>query len=136
MVASAVPLAMGLVILAAWLGLVPTNGGRVQAPAPVVLSLGGALILFALLLWMPSTAPKPLRMPLPALLFLLVAALCNWTAFSPEVRYTSEISAGPFSMTGEDQSGGRVVFGLAALPIDGLIVTSIVHTVWSWLSRR
>jgi hypothetical protein len=126
---SLVPLAMGLIILGAWFGIIPTDGGTFHAPPVVILSLAGILILFALLVWLPSQAPKSVRLVLPAVLLLLVAVVCNWTAFAPGVRYSSQVSIGPWSSTGEDQVGGRIVFALVALAIDALLALALFQAI-------
>ncbi len=133
---SLVPLLMGMVILGAWFGFVPTDGGSFQAPAAVILSLAGGLILFAFLVWLPSEAPKALKLGLPAILVLLVAVVCNWTAFAPGLRYTSEVTIGPWSSSGEDQVGGRIAFGLAALAVDAVLVIGIFTTLRDWLRPK
>jgi hypothetical protein len=126
---SLVPLLMGLVILGAWFGVVPTGGGSFHAPAAVLLSLAAGLILFAAAVWIPSNAPKALRLGLPATLLLLVAVVCNWTAFAPGIRYTSEITIGAWTTSREDLIGARIAFGLVALAIDAVLVYGILTAV-------
>jgi hypothetical protein len=133
---SLVPLLMGLLILGAWFGIVPTDGGSFNAPPAVIFSLAGGLILFAFLVWIPSEAPKTLRVGLPAFLLLAVAVVCNWTAFAPGLHYTSEMAIGPWSSSGEDQVGGRIAFGLAALAVDALVVTGILTALRGWLRPK
>jgi hypothetical protein len=129
---SLIPLLMGALILGAWFGLVPTDGGRFHAPAAVIVSLGGGLILFAVAVWIPHTAPKALRIGLPAILLLLVAVVCNWTAFAPGIRYTSQVTIGPWSSSGEDQVGGRIAFGLVAVAIDVILAIGILASLRNW----
>ena len=121
-----VPLAMGLLILGAQLGLVPTDGGTFFAPPWVIIALATGLILFALALWLPDRTPTFLK----GLLFIgimgAIALVCNWSAFAPNIRYTSTVSVGPFKMSGEDQLGGRIVFGIVALVIDGVLLFGLV----------
>ena len=133
---SLVPLLMGLIILGAWFGIVPTDGGSFQAPAAVILSLAGGLILFAFAVWIPGDSPKAVRVGLPAILMLLVAVVCNWTAFAPGIRYTSEVTIGPWTSTGEDQVGGRIAFGLVAAAIDAILVIGILATLRNWLRPK
>jgi hypothetical protein len=133
---SLVPLLMGLVILGAWFGVVPTDGGSFHAPPSVILSLAAGLILFAAAIWIPSGAPKALRLGLPAILLLLVAVVCNWTAFATGIRYTSEMTLGGWTTTGEDQVGGRIAFGLAALAVDAILVTGLFTTLRNWLRSK
>jgi hypothetical protein len=59
-----------------------------------------------------------------ALLFLAIT--CNWTAFAPGVAYYSSSSVGPLEFSGQDQVGGRIVFGLAAIAVNLLILDVIV----------
>jgi hypothetical protein len=80
---SPVPLVISLVILGAWFGVVPTDGGSFHAPAAVIISLAGGLILFAVMVWIPAGAPKVLRAGLPAILLLLLAVVCNWDCLRP-----------------------------------------------------
>jgi hypothetical protein len=133
---SLVPLVMGLVILGAWFGIVPTDRGSFHAPAAVILSLAGGLILFAFLVWIPSEAPKVVRLGLPAILMLAVAVVCNWTAFAPGIRYSSEVTIGPWASSGEDQAGGRIAFGVVAVAIDAILAIGILASVRNWLRRN
>src|SRR4030042_7184231 len=92
---SLVPLLMGLVILGARAGIVPTEGGSFHAPPVVMIALGAGLMLLSLTVWIPSTTPAALKSGLFAiLLLLLVAVVCTWTAFAPRLRYTSEVTIG------------------------------------------
>jgi len=133
---SLVPLLMGLVILGAWFGVVPTDGGSFNAPPAVILALAGGLILFAFLIWIPKETPKAVRLILPTILLLAVAVVCNWTAFAPGIRHTSEVTIGPWSSSGEDQVGGRIAFGLVAIAIDAIVVLGIFVTVRRWLRPK
>ncbi|NTW08575.1 MAG: hypothetical protein HGA28_03305, partial [Anaerolineaceae bacterium] len=71
-------------------------------------------------------APAILRTALGIITFITLAAVCNWTAFAPGVTYTSSTSIGPFSFEGEDQVGGRIVFGLVAIVVDIILISSII----------
>lgn len=124
-----VPLMMAVIILGALAGFVPTGDGKFLAPAWVIASIGAGLMLFAVAVWIPGTAPKIVRSGLGLLLFVLVAIVCNWTAFAPGVRYTTEFSLGPLSHSGEDPTGGRIVTGLVAIAIDILFAYSIFDAV-------
>jgi len=130
-----VPILMGLVILGALAGVVPTDGGTFNAPAWVILALGAGLMLFGLMLWTPSSAPKLVRSGMALLVMLLVATVCNWTAFAPGVRYTSDLTIGGWTTSGEDPVGGRIVFGLVALAIDGVLVFGLFEAVRRRLRR-
>ena len=131
----AVPILMGMVIIGALAGVVPTDGGRFTAPPWVILSLGVGLILFGLGLWMPASTPAELKSAIFLMLLLFLAAVCNWTAFAPGVVYTSEVSVGGWSTSGEDPIGGRIVFGLVALAVDALLAFTVVDIVRRALRR-
>jgi len=133
---SLVPLLMGLVILGAWFGFIPTDGGSFHAPPAVIFALAGGLILFAFLVWIPSEAPRAVRLVLPTILLLSVAVVCNWTAFAPGITYTSEVTIGPWSSSGEDQVGGRIAFGVVAVVIDAIVVVGVFETVRRWLRPK
>ncbi len=131
-----VPALMGVLILGALAGIVPTDGGAFMAPAGVLVALGVGLILFAVLLWIPRSAPSALRTALGLLLLLLVVAVCNWTAFAPGVRYTSETTIGAWTTSGEDPVGGRIAFGVVALVIDAVLAYGIFEAIRRALRRR
>lgn len=130
-----VPILMGLVILGALAGVVPTDGGRFFAPPWVIVALSTGLVLFGLMLWIPSSTPKIVRTATALLVFLLVAAVCNWTAFAPGVRYASEVNIGGWTTSGEDPVGGRIAFGLVALAIDAVLAYGIFQAVRRALRR-
>jgi len=132
----AVPILMGVVILGALAGVVPTDGGRFFAPPWVILSLGSGLILFGLGLWMPASTPPQLKSAIFLVLLLFLAAVCNWTAFAPGVVYTSEMTIGGWTTSGEDPIGGRLVFGAVALAVDALLAFTVVDIVRRALRRR
>lgn len=96
---------MGVLILGAFLGVVPTDGGRFFAPPAVIIALGSGLVLFAALLWIPPKTPALVKSGLVLLALALTAIVCNWTAFAPEVVYSSSTSIGPFAFLGSDQLG-------------------------------
>jgi len=125
----AIPILMGVVILGAQAGFVPTDGGRFLAPPWVILSLGAGLILFGLGLWMPASTPPKLKSAIFLVLLLSLAAVCNWTAFAPGVVYTSEMTIGGWTTSGEDPIGGRIVFGAVALAVDALLAFTVVDIV-------
>jgi hypothetical protein len=126
---------MGALILGALVGVVPTDGGGFTAPAGIILALGAGLILFAILLWIPRSTPGVVKTVLGGLLFLLVAGVCNWTAFAPGVRYTSETTIGGWTTSGEDPVGGRIVFGAAAVAIDAVLAYGIFGAIRRALRR-
>lgn len=121
-----VMLLMGALILGAFLGIVPTNGGQFFAPPLIILALGVGMVLGGFLLWIPQQAPAWMRASLFVLLLALVAVVCNWTAFAPDVVYSSTTSIGPVSFSGEAPLGGRIVFGIAALVVDAFILFAII----------
>jgi hypothetical protein len=135
MLFGAAPILMGAVILGALAGVVPTDGGRFLAPPWVILPLGAGLILFGLGLWMPASTPPQLKSAIFLILLLLVAVVCNWTAFAPGIVYTSETTIGGWTTSGEDPVGGRIVFGIVALAIDALLAFSVVDIVRRALRR-
>src|SRR4030067_2990051 len=96
---------MGALILGAFLGIVPTDGGRFFAPPAVIVALGSGLVLFAALLWIPPTTPAFVKSGLVLLALALTAVVCNWTAFAPEVMYQSSTSIGPIAFSGADKVG-------------------------------
>jgi hypothetical protein len=125
----AVPILMGVVILGAQAGVVPTDGGRFLAPPWVILSLGAGLIVFGLGLWMPAATPPRLKSAIFLCLLLLLAAVCNWTAFAPGIVYTSETTIGGWTTSAEDPIGGRIVFGAVALAVDALLAFTVIDLV-------
>ena len=58
---------------------------------------------------------------------LVLVALAAWIP----VRYTLSSSMGPFAGSGEDPIGGRIVFGLAALLVDAILLGWV-----AWLIRQ
>jgi hypothetical protein len=61
-----------------------------------------------------------------------LALVCNWTAFAPEVSYSSSTTIGPIQIRGGDQIGGRIVFGAAAIIVDILLISVII----GWIRPR
>jgi len=125
-----VMLLMGAVILEAMFGIVPAGDGQWLAPPLVILSLGGGLILGGVMLLLSALEGLPW---LRSLLFLavmgLVAVVCNWSAFAPDVVYgtSSSISFGPLGYSSDGGSGGaRIVFGIATVLVDGFILYLII----------
>ncbi|HSR47633.1 MAG TPA: hypothetical protein VLL77_06545, partial [Anaerolineales bacterium] len=70
----------------------------------------------------------------------LVAVVCNWTAFAPNVTYTSTTSFsglfGGIAVAQEDPIGGRIVFGLVAIAVDLVLAGSIIYAVRQAIRRR
>jgi hypothetical protein len=132
-----VPFAMAMLIFGAQLGVIPADDGVFFAPPPVITALWLGLLLFSFVVAIPRQAPAWLRTLMGLALMLLVGVVCNWTAFAPGVRYTSTTSIGPFSSSGEDPIGGRIVFGLAALVVDAILIGSLAYWArWAWRRIR
>lgn len=120
---------MGIIVLGAQFGFVPADEGAFFAPPPVIIAIVIGLLLLALVIWIPQEAPVFLRAGMGLVLVLMLAVVCNWSAFAPNVRYTSNLVLGPISSSSEDLVGGRIVFGIAALAIDLLLLGSIFWVV-------
>lgn len=128
---------MGAVILGALFGIVPIGDGQWLAPPLVILSLGGGLALGGVMMTLLSSLEG---FPwLRSLLFLivmgLVAVVCNWSAFAPDVVYdsSSSISIGPLAYSSDGGSGGaRIVFGIAAVLVDGFMLYLII----AWIREK
>jgi hypothetical protein len=73
---------------------------------------------------------------LPAIRLLLVAVVCNWTAFAPGIRYTSDVAIGPWTSGREDQVGGRIAFGAVAAGIDAILAIGLVASIRNWLRPK
>ena len=123
-------LLMGVLILGALIGIVPTDEtGRFLAPPLVIISLGLSLILGGLLLWFPKQPPPAVRSFLFLLALALVTVVCNWTAFAPNEVYSSSTSIGPMSINGEVGIVGRIAFGISALVVDIFFIATLI----AWL---
>jgi hypothetical protein len=123
-------------ILGAVVGLVPIGSGEFLAPTVVIVSLGLCFLLGGVLLWLPHQTPVFLRGGLFTWALLFLAITCNWTAFAPGVAYYSSSSIGPLEFGGEDRVGGRIVFGLAAIAVNLLILDVIVGWARGRLRRE
>jgi hypothetical protein len=125
-----VMLLMGLLILGALFGIIPTEeGGQFLAPPLVIASLGLGLVLGGILIWVPYRTPPMVRSILFLVALALVAVVCNWTAFAPNVAYYSSTSIGPVSITEEGGIGGRIAFGIAALVVDIVFISVLVSVL-------
>jgi hypothetical protein len=132
-----VMLLMGALILGALFGIVPTDdGGQFLAPPAIIVSLGFGLMLGGFLLWMPYRTPPILRSLLFFVALALVTVVCNWTAFAPNVVYYSSTSIGPVEFSGEAGIGGRIVFGIAALIVDFVFLSTVFAWMRSIVKRR
>jgi hypothetical protein len=120
---------LGVVILGSQAGVIPTAEGAFFAPPSVITALAIGLIILALAIGIPARSPAFLRGLLGFLALAMFAVVCNWSAFAPNVRYSTNFQIGPFSGSGEDPIGGRIVFGIVALAIDGLLLSWLVWTI-------
>lgn len=118
--------ASGALILATVFGLLPAEESAYLAPKFIVATIGLGLILSAILLWISVQAPAWIKSALFFLVLLLVAIVCNWSAFAPNVHYWSDMSIGPISIAGKDPIAGRIVFGIVALVIDAFLVDALI----------
>lgn len=129
-------LLMGALILGAAAGLVPADPAGWLAPMAVVYALGAGLWLFAAMLWLPRGAPMRLRSALAAALLLLVAVVCNWSAFAPDVQYTVTTESGGREEARPAPVGGRIVFGAAALTVNALLLGGLAAPLARRLRAR
>lgn len=118
---------MGTLILGALWGYVPTDGGRFTAPSWVIISLGICLLSAGAAFWLPSKSPSLVKSALLVITLIALALVCNWTAFAPGVEYQSSATLGMIEIAGQDQIGGRIVFGLVAVIIDLVILAIFVN---------
>lgn len=125
-----VMLLMGVLILGALIGIVPTDEtGRFLAPPLVIVSLSLSLVLGGVLLFIPKQAPVAMRSFVFLLALALVTVVCNWTAFASNVVYSSSTSVGPVQIGGQDGIVARIAFGIAALVVDIFFIVTLV----AWL---
>lgn len=123
---------MGLTILGALLGFVPTGEGQFLAPPLVILALGGGLIVGGMILLMAAVdSPGWVRSSLFLAVLGMAAVVCNWSAFAPDVVYgtSSSISLGPITYSSEGGGGSRFVFGAVAVLVDVFILYMILDWV-------
>jgi cytochrome c oxidase assembly factor CtaG len=85
---------------------------------------------------MPYRTPPILRSLLFFVALALVTVVCNWTAFAPNVVYYSSTSIGPVEFSGEAEIGGRIVFGVAALIVNFVFLSTVVAWMRSIVKRR
>lgn len=127
---------MGMLVVCLLIGVFPTSRGAESAPSWVLASIAGGLILAGMLIVLPVETPGFIRSLLGLCALVPGAIVCNWTAFAPGVYYTSEVSVGPVSVWGEDQIGGRIVFGIAALVVDALLGWVIFYEVRRRIGKK
>ncbi len=132
-------LLMAALIAGAQFGMLPAEEDAFFAPPPVITALWIGLLAGAVLFLLPQGSPAALKAGLGFLVLCLVAIVCNWSAFAPEVTYTSSttVSAfiGGFTTTREDPVGGRIVFGLVAVVVDLILIGGIVYAAQQALRR-
>jgi hypothetical protein len=122
-----VMLLMGAIIVGAAVGIIPVaEEGRFLAPPLIIMSLGIGLGLGGVLLWIPDRTPPVLRTCLFLVSLALGAVVCNWTAFAPNVVYESSTSVGPITMTDKSDTGARIAFGVVALIVDGIFISTLL----------
>jgi hypothetical protein len=117
---------MAAIILGAFVGIIPTEGGQFLAPPIIIVSLGLCLLSGGLAMYIPEKAPIFFRSGLFTIALVSLAMVCNWTAFAPGVVYSSSISVGSLQFSGEDPIGGRIIFGIAAIVVDLFMLFTIV----------
>ena len=101
---------MAMIILGALIGLIPTEG-QFLAPPFIIASIGICLFCGGIALWTPQKTPPLIKSGIFLIGVLSLATVCNWTAFAPQVTYSSSTTIGAFQSGGEDQVGGGLVFG-------------------------
>lgn len=133
-------LLMASLIGGAQSGLIPSEEGAFFAPPRVITALWVGMLLAGVLFLLPERAPSALKAGLTFLVVCLVAVVCNWSAFAPDVTYTSTITISipllEFARTQEDPVGGRIVFGLMAIAVDLILIGAIVYGIRQLLRRR
>jgi hypothetical protein len=124
---------MATIILGALIGIVPADGVFL-APPIIIAGIVIGLFFGGIALWIPSKTPSIIKSGIFLIALFSLATVCNWTAFAPEVTYTSSTSIGLLQISGDDQIGGRVVFGAAAIVIDLILLSVVIG--WIRPSRR
>lgn len=124
---------MAAIILGAIIGFVPTDGDFL-APPLIIASIGTCLFFGGIAFWIPQRTPPIIKSGIFLIAFLSLAMVCNWTAFAPDVTYSSSTTIGPIQIRGDDQIGGRIVFGAAAIIVDIFVVYMVIG--WIRPSRR
>jgi len=122
---AAVFVAIGLCILAAALGLIPTDP---KAPPHWVVGCVGALFALAGLLIASQGEPYSLHARLlAASFFSLFATVFGWVGFGPGPRAfsTTTVAVGVAAFrTSSSETGGRIVFGAFAIIVAGVAVAA------------
>jgi len=124
---------MAMIILGALIGLIPAEG-QFLAPPFIIASIGICLFCGGIALWTPQKTPPLIKTFIFLIGVLSLATVCNWTAFAPQVTYSSSTTIGAIQSGGEDQVGGRLVFGAAAIFVDLFILSAVIG--WIRSTRR
>lgn len=139
LVIAAACLLMASLIAGAQSGIIPSGEGAFFAPPQVITALWVGMLLAGALFLLPERSPSALKAGLAFLVLCLAAVVCNWSAFAPDVTYTSTTTISTpflgFSTTREDPVGGRIVFGLMAIVVDLILVAGIVYGIRQLLRR-
>jgi hypothetical protein len=122
---------MAAIILGALFGVIPAEG-EFLAPPIVIASIGICLLFGGIAFVVPERTPSLVKSGILFLALMSLALVCNWTAFAPEVSYSSSTTIGPIQIRGGDQIGGRIVFGAAAIIVDILLISVII----GWIRPR
>ena len=124
----------GAAVFAVAIGALPAQPGTLQAPRWVA---GCAGLIFMAGAFIPLNAacglPDWLNQLIGLTVSLGLAVVFNWVAFFPgERHFSSTFSVPGVSIsTGGGQLAGRIMFGLAALLADAIVL----HALW-WRRRR
>ena len=116
---------MAVIIFGALIGSVPTEGDFL-APPFIIANISIGLFFGGIALWIPSKTPPFIKSGIFLVALVSLATVCNWTAFAPEVTYSSSTTIGPYQISGGDQVGGRVVFGAFAIIVDLFIISMVI----------
>lgn len=134
----------GAFIVMISLDVIEVSDENFNAPRWVVAFAGGFFIIAGMLPMLQGLKelsggePPWLRFAnqLVTFIFLLLLAIpFNWVAFgSGEREFSSEGSIGPISIIAQGVSGGRCVFGIAAMLLNILLIYILVQTLWKMIN--
>ena len=116
---------MASIVLGALIGVIPAEG-EFLAPPLVIASIGICLLFGGITFLIPERTSPILKSGVFLVALFSLALVCNWTAFAPDVAYSSTTTIGPIQIRGDDQLGGRIVFGVAAVIVDIFILAMVV----------
>ena len=83
-------LLMASLIAGAQSGIIPSGEGAFFAPPQVITALWVGMLLAGALFLLPERSPSALKAGLAFLVLCLVAVVCNWSAFAPDVTAERE----------------------------------------------